>query len=109
VSREALLANPDAPLPTAVAALHGLVRQLVGEVRRLRAANEQLRRDNEQVRPRLDQSLRLHFGGAGGVPRLARWATGASLAEVAARGSGGLRAGELVGADAVRGAGVSGN
>jgi transposase len=52
---EALLANPDAPLPTDVAALQDLVRQLVGEVRRLR-------QDNEQLRHRLDQALRLHFG-----------------------------------------------
>jgi transposase len=59
---EALLANPDAPLPTDVAALHGLVRQLLGEVRRLREENEQLRQDNEQLRHRLDQALRLHFG-----------------------------------------------
>src|SRR5262245_4908083 len=52
---EALLANPDAPLPTDVAELHGLVRQLLGEVRRLRE-------ENEQLRHRLDQALRLHFG-----------------------------------------------
>src|SRR5262245_45380721 len=52
---EALLANPDAPLPTDVAELHGLVRQLLGEVRRLRE-------ENEHLRHRLDQALRLHFG-----------------------------------------------
>jgi transposase len=52
---EALLANPDAPLPTDVAQLHGLVRQLLGEVRHLRE-------ENEQLRHRLDQALRLHFG-----------------------------------------------
>jgi transposase len=52
---EALLANPDAPLPTDVAQLHGLVRQLLGEVRHLRE-------ENEQLRYRLDQALRLHFG-----------------------------------------------
>jgi transposase len=52
---EALLANPDAPLPADVAALQALVRQLLGEVRRLR-------QDNEQLRHRLDQALRLHFG-----------------------------------------------
>jgi hypothetical protein len=33
---EALLANPDAPLPADVAALQELVRQLLAEVRRLR-------------------------------------------------------------------------
>jgi transposase len=66
---EALLANPDARLPTDVAALQGLVRQLLTEVRRLREGdaqlrqdNEQLRQDNEQLRHRLDQALRLHFG-----------------------------------------------
>jgi hypothetical protein len=52
---ETLLADPDAPLPTDVAELHGLVRQLLGEVRRLC-------QDNEQLRHRLDQALRLHFG-----------------------------------------------
>jgi transposase len=52
---EALLANPDAPLPADVAALQDLVRRLLGEVRRLR-------QDNEQLRHRLDQALRLHFG-----------------------------------------------
>jgi transposase len=52
---EALLANPDAPLPDDVAALQALVRELLGEVRRLR-------QDNEQLRSRLDQALRLHFG-----------------------------------------------
>ncbi len=66
---EALLANPDAPLPADVAALQELVRQLLAEVRRLREGdaqlrqdNEQLRQDNEQLRHRLDQALRLHFG-----------------------------------------------
>jgi transposase len=59
---EALLANPDAPLPTEVAALQGLVRQLLAEVRRLREGDAQLRQDNEQLRHRLDQALRLHFG-----------------------------------------------
>src|SRR5262245_40963054 len=52
---EALLANPDAPLPTDVAPLQGLVRQLLAEVRRLR-------QENEELRHRLDQALRLHFG-----------------------------------------------
>jgi transposase len=52
---EALLANPNAPLPADVTALQGLVRLLLGEVRRLR-------QDNEQLRDRLDQALRLHFG-----------------------------------------------
>src|SRR5262245_59973767 len=59
---EALLANPDAPLPTDVAALQVLVRQLLAEVRRLREGDAQLRQDNEQLRHRLDQALRLHFG-----------------------------------------------
>jgi transposase len=59
---EALLANPDAALPTDVAALQDLVRQLLGEVRRLRLADTQLRQENEQLRHRLDQALRLHFG-----------------------------------------------
>jgi len=59
---EALLANPDAPLPTDVAALQELVRQLLAEVRRLREGDAQLRQDNEQLRHRLDQALRLHFG-----------------------------------------------
>jgi transposase len=59
---EALLANPDAPLPTDVASLQELVRQLLGEVRRLREGDAQLRQDNEQLRHRLDQALRLHFG-----------------------------------------------
>ncbi|HXO24303.1 MAG TPA: IS66 family transposase [Streptosporangiaceae bacterium] len=59
---EALLANPDAPLPTDVAALQELVRQLLAEVRRLREGDAQLRQDNEQLRHRLDQTLRLHFG-----------------------------------------------
>src|SRR5215471_4478471 len=52
---EALLTNPDLPLPDDVPALQQLVRELLGEVRRLRQENEQLRR-------RLDQALRLHFG-----------------------------------------------
>src|SRR5262245_34209918 len=59
---EALLANPDAPLPTDVASLQGLVRQLLAEVRRLRQEDGRLRQDNEQLRHRLDQALRLHFG-----------------------------------------------
>ncbi len=66
---EALLANPDAPLPADVASLQELVRQLLAEVRRLREGdaqlrqdNERLRQDNEQLRHRLDQALRLHFG-----------------------------------------------
>jgi transposase len=59
---EVLLANPDAPLPTDMAALQGLVRQLLAEVRRLREGEAQLRQDNEQLRHRLDQALRLHFG-----------------------------------------------
>jgi transposase len=59
---EALLANPDAALPTDVAALQSLVRQLLAEVRRLREGDAQLRQDNEQLRHRLDQALRLHFG-----------------------------------------------
>jgi transposase len=59
---EALLTNPDLPLPDDVAALQQLVGQLLAEVRRLRQENEQLRRDNEQLRHRLDQALRLHFG-----------------------------------------------
>jgi transposase len=59
---EALLANPDAPLPTDVASLQELVRQLLAEVRRLREGDAQLRQDNEQLRHRLDQALRLHFG-----------------------------------------------
>ena len=59
---EALLANPDAPLPTDVASLQALVRQLLAEVRRLREGDAQLRQDNEQLRHRLDQALRLHFG-----------------------------------------------
>jgi hypothetical protein len=46
----ALLAGPDAPLPTDAPALQDLVRQRAGEVRRLR-------QDNEQVRHRLDQAL----------------------------------------------------
>jgi transposase len=59
---EALLANPDGPLPTDVASLQELVRQLLAEVRRLREGNAQMRQDNEQLRHRLDQALRLHFG-----------------------------------------------
>ena len=59
---EALLANPDAPLPADVASLQELVRQLLAEVRRLREGDAQLRQDNEQLRHRLDQALRLHFG-----------------------------------------------
>src|SRR5215475_2737197 len=59
---EALLANPDAPLPADVAALQELVRQLLAEVRRLREGDAQLCQDNEQLRHRLDQALRLHFG-----------------------------------------------
>jgi transposase len=59
---EALLANPDAPLPTDVASLQELVRQLLAEVRRLREGDARLRQDNEQLRHRLDQALRLHFG-----------------------------------------------
>jgi transposase len=66
---EALLANPDTPLPNDVASLQSLVRQLLAEVRRLREGdaqlrqdNEQLRQDNEQLRHRLDQAPRLHFG-----------------------------------------------
>jgi transposase len=66
---EALLANPDAPLPADVTALQELVRQLLAEVRRLREGdaqlrqdNEQLRQDNEQLRHRLDrQSLPEHL------------------------------------------------
>jgi transposase len=52
---EALLTNPDLPLPDDVAALQQLVRDLLVEVRRLR-------QENEQLRHRLDQALRLHFG-----------------------------------------------
>jgi transposase len=52
---EALLTNPDLPLPDDVMALHLLVRDLLAEIRRLR-------RENEQLRYRLDQALRLHFG-----------------------------------------------
>jgi transposase len=59
---ETLLANPDAPLPTEVAALQALVRQLLAEVRRLRQEDARHRQDNEQLRQRLDQALRLHFG-----------------------------------------------
>jgi hypothetical protein len=59
---EALLANPNAPLPADVASLQELVRQLLAEVRRLRDGDGQLRQDNEQLRHRLDQALRLHFG-----------------------------------------------
>jgi transposase len=59
---EALLANPETPLPTEVAALQNLVRQLLAEVHRLREQDGRLRQDNEQLRQRLDQVLRLHFG-----------------------------------------------
>src|SRR5262245_12583061 len=52
---EALLTNPDRPLPDDPAALQQLVRELLAEVRRLR-------QENEQLRYRLDQALRLHFG-----------------------------------------------
>ncbi len=52
---EALLTNPDLPLPDDVPALQHLVRELLAEVRRLR-------QENEQLRHRLDQALRLHFG-----------------------------------------------
>src|SRR5262245_55961892 len=52
---EALLTNPDLPLPDDPAALQQLVRELLTEVRRLR-------QENEQLRHRLDQALRLHFG-----------------------------------------------
>jgi transposase len=52
---EALLTNPDLPLPDGPAALQQLVRELLAEVRRLR-------QENEQLRHRLDQALRLHFG-----------------------------------------------
>jgi len=52
---EALLTNPDLPLPDDPAALQQLVRELLAEVRRLR-------QENEQLRHRLDQALRLHFG-----------------------------------------------
>jgi transposase len=52
---EALLTNPDLPLPDEVPALQHLVRELLAEVRRLR-------QENEQLRHRLDQALRLHFG-----------------------------------------------
>jgi transposase len=52
---EALLTNPDLPLPDDVPALQQLVRELLAEVRRLR-------QENEQLRHRLDQALRLHFG-----------------------------------------------
>jgi transposase len=51
---EALLTNPDLPLPDDVPALQQLVRELLAEVRRLR-------QENEQLRHRLDQALRLHF------------------------------------------------
>jgi transposase len=52
---EALLNNPELPLPDDVPALQQLVRELLAEVRRLR-------QENEQLRHRLDQALRLHFG-----------------------------------------------
>jgi len=52
---EALLTNPDLPLPDDPAALQQLVRELLAEVRRLR-------QENEHLRHRLDQALRLHFG-----------------------------------------------
>jgi transposase len=52
---EALLTNPDLPLPGDVPALQQLVRELLAEVRRLR-------QENEHLRHRLDQALRLHFG-----------------------------------------------
>jgi Transposase IS66 family/zinc-finger binding domain of transposase IS66/Transposase C of IS166 homeodomain len=52
---EALLTNPDLPLPDDGAALRQLVRDLLAEVRRLR-------QENEQLRHRLDQALRLHYG-----------------------------------------------
>jgi transposase len=52
---EALLTNPDLPLPDDVPALQRLVRELLAEVRRLR-------QENEELRHRLDQALRLHFG-----------------------------------------------
>src|SRR5215831_12968347 len=52
---EALLTNPDSPLPDDVPALQQLVRELLAEARRLR-------QENEQLRHRLDQALRLHFG-----------------------------------------------
>jgi transposase len=52
---EALLTNPDLPLPDDVPALQQLVRDLLAEVRRLR-------QENEELRHRLDQALRLHFG-----------------------------------------------
>src|SRR5262245_54318631 len=52
---EALLTNPDLPLPDDVPVLQHLVRELLAEVRRLR-------QENEQLRHRLDQALRLHFG-----------------------------------------------
>jgi transposase len=58
---EALLANPDTPLPTDAASLQSLVRQLLAEVRRLREEDGRLRQDNELLRHRLDQALRLHF------------------------------------------------
>jgi transposase len=64
---EALLTNPDLPLPEDVPALQHLVRELLTEVRRLR-------QENEQLRHRLDQALRLHFGQRSerSLPRRAR-------------------------------------
>jgi transposase len=52
---EALLTNPDLPLPDDPTALQQLVRELLAEVRRLR-------QENEQLRHRLDLALRLQFG-----------------------------------------------
>src|SRR4051794_40830732 len=69
---EALLANPDAPLPTDVASLQGLVRQLLPGVRRLRREDGWRRQDNERLRHRLDQALRLHFGQRSERSRLRR-------------------------------------
>jgi transposase len=62
---EALLTNPDLPLPDDVPALQHLVRELLAEVRRLR-------QENERLRHRLDQALRLHFGRRSERSRLRR-------------------------------------
>lgn len=73
---DALLVNPDRPLPHDLPGLQQLVDQLLGEVGRLRQDNqelrqeneqlrqdnERLRQDNEQLRHRLDQALRHQFG-----------------------------------------------
>ena len=52
---DALLADPNTPLPTDVAALQALVRELLVEVTRLRA-------ENAELSTKLDTATRHRFG-----------------------------------------------